>query len=77
MIRTLSLALVAALALAGCGMRGDLARPAPLYGEAKRAYDAEQAAKAEAAKKAEAEKNANRQRVEVPITPPAPAPKPQ
>ena len=76
MIRTLSFAVLAALALAGCGMKGDLARPAPLYGEAKRSYEAEQRAKAEAAKKAEEEKNANRQRVEVPITQ-APAPKPQ
>jgi hypothetical protein len=76
MIRSVSFALVAALALAGCGMTGDLARPAPLYGDAKRAYEAEQRAKAEAAKTAEEEKNANRQRVEVPITP-APAPKPQ
>ncbi len=74
MIRFVSFVLVATLALAGCGMRGDLARPAPLYGDAKRTYEAEQQAKTEAAKKVEEEKNANRQRVEAPITP---APKPQ
>ena len=47
-------ALAATVALAGCGMRGTLERPAPLYGaKAKADYDAEQA-KAAADKKEDA-----------------------
>lgn len=34
--------------LAGCGLRGDLARPAPLWGEERERYEAEQAARAAA-----------------------------
>jgi hypothetical protein len=32
------------LLVAGCGLRGDLARPAPLWGEERARYEAEQAA---------------------------------
>jgi predicted small lipoprotein YifL len=68
-------AALAALALSSCGLRGDLNRPAPLFGEEKARYEAEQKAKAEAEKAKPA--NGERQRMEVPVTPaPAPSPAP-
>lgn len=52
-LRLIALASLAALALAGCGKRGPLEQPPPLWGEkAKADYEAQQAAKA----KAEADK---------------------
>jgi predicted small lipoprotein YifL len=46
--------LAAAAILAGCGYRGDLERPAPIFGPAKAEYEAEKA-EAEAKKKAKDE----------------------
>jgi hypothetical protein len=44
-----SLAAAAALILSGCGIRGDLERPPPLWGEGARTLAAEQPAEADAA----------------------------
>ncbi len=59
MARLIGSVVVLACLLSACGLRGDLARPAPLFGEDRRAYEAqraEEAAKAAAAAKAKAEK---------------------
>lgn len=53
MRRLLGLVLILSPILSACGLRGDLARPPPLIGEDRRAYEAQRAsdaAKAEAAK---------------------------
>ncbi len=53
MKRLLGLMLILIPILGACGLRGDLARPPPLIGEDRRAYEAQRAsdaAKAEAAK---------------------------
>lgn len=84
-MRTLLVLAVSVTALAGCGLRGPLERPVPLWGNppsegpndprvikaAKEAADAEKARK-EAEQKAEDE--ARRQRLEQQATPPATAP---
>lgn len=60
MKRLLGLVVILIPILSACGLRGDLARPPPLIGEDRRAYEAQRAsdaAKAEAAKaQAEREK---------------------
>jgi len=48
MIRTLVIAVVALGALSGCGLRGGLERPPPLFGEAREQYERDQAAAAAA-----------------------------
>lgn len=59
-MRVLAIGAVAALALAGCGVKGGLDRPPPMFGDAK--------AKAEAEEKAKGE----RQRMEIPVSPTPP-----
>ena len=44
-----ALALFALALLAGCGLRGSLERPPPMWGETREAYEAEERAKAETA----------------------------
>jgi predicted small lipoprotein YifL len=64
---------LAAGMLAGCGLKGDLEQPAPWYGEARREYEAEQAAKAKAEadrRAAKAERDAAKGTPAPPVTPP-------
>ena len=69
MKRLLIAAGISALAVlsAGCGLKGKLERPAPMWGKAKETYIEQQKREAAAAK---AEKE-GRQRVAVPVTPDA------
>lgn len=78
MMRGLAVLLVSVLALSGCGLRGNLERPPPMFGSARAAYDAEQKRKAEeAAAKAAGQTTgeataAERQTVTIPVTPAEP-----
>jgi hypothetical protein len=72
-MKRIVLAVIGAGLLAGCGLRGDLERPAPLWGPEKAKWEAEAAARA-AAEKAAAEEKARRDGTPQPITP-APAPR--
>ncbi len=72
-MKRIALALIGAGLLAGCGLRGDLERPAPMWGPEKAKWEAEAAAQA-AAEKAAAEEKARRDGTPQPITP-APAPR--
>ncbi len=70
MKRVLIAAAISALAAlsAGCGLKGKLERPAPLWGSAKETYLEQQKREAAAAK---AEREEKRTRVAVPVTPDA------
>lgn len=68
MIRTL-IAAAMLTALAGCGLRGDLERPPPLFGEARAQYEREQAAAAETARQEEL----RRQQARDQLTPTSPS----
>lgn len=48
MKRVLPMVLIAASLLAGCGVRGELQRPPPMFGEGRDAYIAQQKAEQEA-----------------------------
>lgn len=65
--------LALAVALSGCGLRGSLEKPPPMFGEARRQYEAEQRQKVEAAEKERLEKEKARQTVTIPVTPDEPA----
>lgn len=66
MKRLLIAAGISALALlsAGCGLKGKLERPAPMWGDARETYKEQQAREAAAAA---AEKAERRQRVAIPV----------
>lgn len=65
-LRLIALASVAALALAGCGKRGPLDQPPPMWGDkAKADYEAQQAAK----KAEKAEKRAPSANAPLPVDP--------
>jgi len=74
------LGFAALIALSGCGLRGGLDRPPPLFGAEHARYEAEQKRKAEAEAAAKAaaqsptvsEAASGRQRTEVPIAPAEP-----
>lgn len=57
--------IIAAVLLSACGVKGGLEQPPPLFGDAKRDFEAEQKRKAEA--EAAAKPAADRQRVEIPV----------
>lgn len=69
-IRTFA-ALFALATLAACGLKGGLEKPPPQFGEARRAYEAEQRARAEAAAKEQEEKEKERQKAVIPVQPPS------
>lgn len=73
MRRAAALALLA-LTLGGCGLRGDLDRPPPLFGPARDRYEAQRQAEAEAAAAVEAAERAEEQGETPPETPPADPP---
>ena len=76
MMRRLAVVLIGILALTGCGLRGKLDRPAPMFGSERAAYEAEQKRKAEeaaAAKAAASGQAGQRQRTEIPVTATEPA----
>lgn len=67
----LSALIGAAALLAACGVRGPLTPAAPLFGEDRARWEAEQTAKAAEAEKAKAEAaEGERQTLEIPVTPP-------
>jgi hypothetical protein len=73
-MKKLAVVIVGALALSGCGLRGDLQRAPPLFGPERQRYEAEKArqeAEAQAAKEAE---EAKRRAAEAAKDAPAPAP---
>ncbi|MBU6372078.1 MAG: hypothetical protein KJS97_05060 [Alphaproteobacteria bacterium] len=79
-MRRLAVVVLALVALSGCGLRGKLEQPPPLFGPQRAAYEAEQKRKADeaAAKAAEAQGAAatpsgERQRTEIPVAPAQPA----
>ena len=57
------------IALSGCGLRGSLEKPPPMFGEARRQYETEQRQKAEAAEKERLEKEKARLTVTIPVSP--------
>lgn len=56
MKRLLGLVLILIPILGACGLRGDLARPPPLIGEDRRAYEAQRASDAAKAEREKAER---------------------
>jgi len=69
MRRAAALALLA-LTLGGCGLRGDLERPPPLFGPARDRYEAQRQAEAEAAAAVEAAEEAEAPAEASPADPP-------
>lgn len=61
-MKRLALAALAVALVSGCGLKGDLERPAPWFGEARAEYEAEQARRAEEAARLEAEAASERGR---------------